>query len=671
MRKYILFFILFSTFCFCQNNIGIKFIDSIVKNIPNLKSNKELIKAYTNLSYEYASVDTEIGILYGKKALLLSNKINWKEGKSNALLNIGENYYSQGKYKEAFKKYKDALSYTKDILTIGKINRNIATTYNSLGDYPKATKYIFKSLKISETQKNEAEKAKNYNTIGLIYYYTNQTKKALFNFNKSLKINTKLNLKREICRNLQNIGGEYTDNYDNKNGIKYFNQSLLLATQIDFKESIAVNNFCLARLYVENEELDKAIFYIKNAKKNAGIIKNYRVYNTCLVVESEIYKIKSLVAKPSEKFDLINKSEVLLLESIEKSKLNKSLTNLSRSYKLLSDLYSIKKEDKIAKDYYVLYSEIKDSIYNSENKETIKNLEDKRTIDIGNKQIQLNKIKLENKEKQKWYFIGGIVLLTIIGSLLYYQSRNRRKTNDKLQILNTNLDLKNTELDQANKAKTRFFSILNHDLRGPVANLVFFLQLQKESPEMLDEQSIKRMQDKTMTGAENLLSSMEDILQWSKSQMENFKPQPQKIFVFSLFEDIKNHFDSEESVIISFENPNNIEINTDENYLKTIIRNLTGNSIKALITIDNPTIVWKTWQESTEDKENNRTFLSITDNGKGANEEEFKALYDDKEVVGIKTGLGLHLIRDLAKAIDCEVSVSTKINEGTTIVLKL
>ena len=104
----------------------------------------------------------------------------------------------------------------------------------------------------------------------------------------------------------------------------------------------------------------------------------------------------------------------------------------------------------------------------------------------------------------------------IIGSLLFYQSRNRKKTNEKLQLLNT-------ELDEANKAKTRFFSILNHDLRGPVANLVFFLQLQKESPEMLDEESTKRMQDKTMTGAENLLNSMEDILQWRKTSNLNLK----------------------------------------------------------------------------------------------------------------------------------------------------
>ncbi|MBL0012994.1 MAG: hypothetical protein IPP30_04320 [Flavobacterium sp.] len=51
---------------------------------------------------------------------------------------------------------------------------------------------------------------------------------------------------------------------------------------------------------------------------------------------------------------------------------------------------------------------------------------------------------------------------------------------------------------------------------------------------------------------------------------------------------------------ITFENSSDIQIYTDENYLKTIIRNLTGNAIKALDKVENPTIIWKVWQEATK-----------------------------------------------------------------------
>ena len=121
----------------------------------------------------------------------------------------------------------------------------------------------------------------------------------------------------------------------------------------------------------------------------------------------------------------------------------------------------------------------------------------------------------------------------------------------------------------------------------------------------------------------------------------------------------------DEKVEIIFENPEKIQILTDQNYLKTIIRNLTSNAIKALNETEKPTIIWKAWQE------NNISYLSISDNGKGAENEQFKALYDDKEVAGIKSGLGLHLIRDLAKAIDCQIQVNSKVNEGATFTLKL
>ena len=298
----------------------------------------------------------------------------------------------------------------------------------------------------------------------------------------------------------------------------------------------------------------------------------------------------------------------------------------------------------------------KQSIADAEAKFQNQNKQEK--INALSTENQLKNLQIASSRKQKLYLTLGFLLFGIIAGLLYRQNQNRKKTNEKLQALNV-------ELDEANKIKTRFFSILNHDLRSPVTNLIHFLHLQKDNPELLDEESKQRMENKTIAGAENLLHSMEDILLWSKGQMEQFQPQPKKIRIDTIFEDVKNHFSSEEQVVIVFENPNNITINTDENYLKTILRNLTGNAIKALANVQNPTIIWKAFQEE------NKTFLSISDNGLGTTLDKFKALYDDREVVGIKTGLGLHLIRDLAKAIGCEIAVDSKLNHGTTITLKL
>ena len=254
-----------------------------------------------------------------------------------------------------------------------------------------------------------------------------------------------------------------------------------------------------------------------------------------------------------------------------------------------------------------------------------------------------------------------MALLAIIGCLLYYQNKNRERTNKKLQVLNSNLD-------QANKTKIRLLSILNHDLRSPVNSFIHYIQFQKENPEALDFDTKSRIENDTLLSAKNLLHSMEDILLWTKDQMENFNPVFKNTAIHSVFEDTKNHFSAEKNVRLIFENTENIILYTDENFLKTIIRNLTANAIKAVCIeyaqdVINATIIWKAWQKE------NVTYLSISDNGFGANAETFTTLFDEAEISDTQSGLGLHLIRDLTKAIHCEISVNSKENIGTTFTL--
>ena len=106
-----------------------------------------------------------------------------------------------------------------------------------------------------------------------------------------------------------------------------------------------------------------------------------------------------------------------------------------------------------------------------------------------------------------------------------------------------------------------------------------------------------------------------------------------------------------------------MEIFTDSDFLKTILRNFTANAINALELIENPTITWKAFQT------NQNKFITITDNGLGNNVDVFKPLFEDDYKSSIKSGLGLHLVRDLAKEINCKIEVESIINMGTKISL--
>ena len=70
-------------------------------------------------------------------------------------------------------------------------------------------------------------------------------------------------------------------------------------------------------------------------------------------------------------------------------------------------------------------------------------------------------------------------------------------------------------------------------------------------------------------------------------------------------------------------------------------------------------------------EENGKVLLSIADNGPGADEKQIDALYNKEAAVNSKNGLGLHLIRDLAHAIHCAISFSSKPGAGTTFRLSL
>ena len=623
-----------------------KNIDSIIH-----LNNKIAIELKNNNAVDEALLVLRKTIKFSKK----NNNINGLGGSYLVLTNIylygaeldSATYYNN-KAIESFQKIK---SYK----NIAKAYLHKSIIFQSKSDFKNQLKYTLISLEFAKKSKDFVLMSGNYNNLAM--YALDQHK-----YEEALKYAKNSNKYALISKNEQSINNSYTglaESYSFLNDTVNANKIFKIGYEFSKKRN---NSFAIAWFLTNWARLQKTPEALKMRLEAQEIWNEFGVnpmyvHNTGMigVLYMNLYSEEKNVV---QKQNYLKQAEKYLTETIENAYDNHDIMNSIEFNKSLSKLYQIKKEYDKAYLHLEKSTALNDSINSQEIKNSLAKLESQKEIEIKNKQIQINQLEIKAKDKQKWFYIFGIGLLAIIGGLLFYQSRNRKKINEKLQLLNT-------ELDQANKTKTRFFSILNHDLRSPVANLIHFLHLQKDSPELLDEETKNRMQNKTITGAENLLSSMEDILLWSKGQMENFKPQPKKIAVNQLFDDTKKVFSGYQKIKFEYQNPDNIAIFTDENYLKTIIRNLTSNAINVFTTTQNPTIIWKAWQE------NGISYLSVTDNGPGASKEQFKALYDDKEVVGIKTGLGLHLIRDLAKAIDCEISVDSKIDIGTTFTLKL
>ncbi|MEO8237917.1 MAG: tetratricopeptide repeat-containing sensor histidine kinase [Flavobacterium sp.] len=651
MKKYILFLLFITGSLFAQVPKSMDSLAIFLKTKPHDTTYVLALNEYTFLLVQEGKTDD------AKKSVLgmenLTKKLNYGTGFYKVMNMRGVIEYTNQNPQKAMDYFLECNKIIEKYKLPKRIFQNslnnIGIIYEQIGDRENATKYAMKLINLQEKNNLRPFKSSPYNLLGNNLKFYKKYDEALTYFNKALVIETELKnfSGMAICEN--NIGNLYDDLKKSQEAINHYEKGLSYAETVNYKllQTDLLTN--AGRLYQKLKNYVKAEKYLK---KSEVFCRELEATQSLKIVCSNLGDLYFF----QKKYDL---SEKYYQEALALAKEIKDPEFLYTANENLSELYEAKGDYKKAFEYKKTAEVSKDSINKIDIAKNTEDLLRKYETDKKEQEIAIKNIQINNANKQKWFLLSGILLLGVIGSLVFYQSLNRKKTNDKLQILND-------ELDKANKIKTRFFSILNHDLRSPVANLIHFLHLQKDSPELLDEETRKRMQNKTISGAENLLCSMEDILLWSKGQMENFKPHPKNISVNQLFEDTKKVFSGYHNIQFEYHNPDNIEIFTDENYLKTIIRNLTSNAINVFTTTQNPIIIWKAWQD------NEKSFLSITDNGPGASKEQFKALYDETEVVGIKSGLGLHLIRDLAKAIFCEITVNSQINEKkTTFTLKI
>ncbi len=654
IEKGIISFILLAwQLTFSQNST----IDSLYSIVQKELNPKNQVDQLNEFALKYKSKDFNTANTLSQRALDLAQKNHYVDGTATAYRNLGIVAMNQGKYDEAHNHFNKALAAAKSQKVLGQIYGSIGRLKAETSDFLGCVEYQFKALELFEkTQSYDLQYVTLYN-IANTYIQLNEIEKYKEYKNKALAVKELLDKQKAPVVNLL-PANKVTPSE------KPTNHDVLAATYLEKKledKSLNEDPFKKSRdlLALGKINIQKGKFTDAKVQLSEALTLAQKMENK--ILEADILKhfgdYYFTLRNKTQSFTDLHKAIDYYKKALPTFIAEKQYLNATESASNLGELYELLGDYKQASFYQKKAKELDDNVFTSSTKSTAQNIENQYLIKIKNQQLKIQQLELQSKEKQRLFLIVIALALAVLGGLFWYLSSIRKKRNIQLRQLNE-------ELDQANRVKTRFFSILNHDLRGPVSKIISYLQLQKH-PDILDEETNKRLQEQTIDGAENLLTSMEDLLLWSKGQMENFKPAPKLIQIDDVFNDTKKVFSGYHNISFEYHNPEDIALTTDIDYLKTIVRNLTSNAINVFTSTQNPTIIWKAWSE------NEKVHLSIHDNGPGASLEKFKALYDEKVVVGIKTGLGLHLIRDLAKAIDCEIFVESKPNEGTTITLKL
>ena len=236
-------------------------------------------------------------------------------------------------------------------------------------------------------------------------------------------------------------------------------------------------------------------------------------------------------------------------------------------------------------------------------------------------------------------------------------------------FVNDVTDLKKVEYDlkEANKSKNQLFSIIAHDLKSPLNLFTGILNLDEKS---LSREEFIEFKNSVRKKLENLNATIDNLLQWSRSQLDQSSFSPKKVDLLmtvrsstELYREmfklkaVELHIQAENGFYFGY---------VDEDHVRIISRNIIHNSLK--YTEKGRLII------SFKRVENGDIELIFNDSGRGISSEKLKEIKkgqitrSESGTMGeMGTGIGMQLIKDLLKVNNCQFDIESQKGEGTSI----
>ena len=230
-------------------------------------------------------------------------------------------------------------------------------------------------------------------------------------------------------------------------------------------------------------------------------------------------------------------------------------------------------------------------------------------------------------------------------------------------------ELKQNEnrLKKLNATKDKLFSIIGHDLKGPLNNILGFSELIDQGFDSFSDEEIKKYNRLIFQSSQTVTSLLDNLLTWSRSQRNKIKVSKQ---LFALNAVVQKNLSllennaSKKSIQLKNEVPADIIANGDTEMVTTILRNLISNAIKFTNEGGEIKVVAK--------NSNNRIIVEIHDNGVGIPPDKINNLFEPDQThvnlgtAGEKgTGLGLIICKDFAEKNDGELWAESEPGKGS------
>ena len=288
------------------------------------------------------------------------------------------------------------------------------------------------------------------------------------------------------------------------------------------------------------------------------------------------------------------------------------------------------------------------------------------TIDTLNKEADILLAKAQKPQGiglNTYFNITMTVLIIALLLMLFALVRMTRAVDKSQRLAN--------ELALLNENKNKFFSVISHDLKGSV-----------DSIHKLSEFLLSYDQNIILTGeiaghlnksALKLRQLLENLLSWSRMQMNHIEFNPENVDLYTLGNSVKDVLEEvarEKEIQLTTKIPQPFEVNGDVQMIRTVLRNLVNNAIK--FTNDGGTV------EIIAEKGRDHWSVFVIDNGIGMPEEVKTNLFRIDKPISTKdtrdesgSGLGLILCQEFVQKHGGEIQIDSIENKGTTVAVTI
>jgi signal transduction histidine kinase len=578
--------------------------------------------------------------------------------------------------------------------TLAQVHEALGAEYKLSNQVDLAVQHYQAALDFYRTRSNDRKVAGLYQEMGATFKNGDRHSEAIQSYLKASELWEKIGNKKEMASIQGSMVEIFMLQRDKENAMEASKKQWKLLEGSSDKEAIANAHIFRGRIYIHLLKFDSAAFHYGRAvdlfretgnRKNIGFAlhnlananRDLHHYETSLKYATEALTFKSPEDKRSWVYTILLIANIYMdmgdqpkavqyaLEGLRLAEENKLSDRKRVALLYLSQSYEKAGNAAKSLEYHKLYTVMQDSIFNTERYNQFTSLKAQHETEKKEQLIEIQNANLKAQDEtitRQYYVVVGFSMVAIlIAIILVVVYRN----NLKIKALNK-------VIESSNRTKDRLFSIISHDLRGPIAAFettprILRNYLNKNQPEKVTE-----VVDHIDRSARHLNQLLDNLLNWSLSQREELVINIEKLGIKPIMDDVIEVFKDAASVkkITIASNIGDQFVMADRNTFSTVVRNLLSNSIKfshpgSTITIDHRVV--DNWIE-----------FKFTDSGTGMNENQLAKLFiiDKSKVrngtaMEKGTGLGMVLIKEFVEINNGQIKVESKLDLGTTFYVSL